>query len=645
MHAGCAVRAKKVRSRLGVMTASPAFDFAFALGAGIACQIAARHLRIPSIVPLLAAGVLLGPDLLGAVDPDRLGDGLFTIVRLAVAVILFEGGLNLELRRLQRESLPIRRLVTWGALVTGVGASVAARTLLDWPWPLAALFGALVTVTGPTVVKPLLRFVPLRPRLATVLEAEGVLIDPVGAILAVVTLEVVLEASTMDSLAHGALGLVGRLAFGSALGLGGGYLLARLLRSEGLVPEGFANLVALGGALLLHETAESLVSESGILTVTLAGVMVGNLGARIGRELRDFEEQLTVALIGLLFVLLAADVRIAEVAALGWAGLATVAALVLLVRPIDVALSTAGSELELRERAFLAWMAPRGVVAASVASLFASVLDGAGIEGGSALRALVFLTIAVTVVVQGGSARFVARLLGVRAPGRDTIAVLGAGELALALGELLRQGGRRVLFLDSNPAHIRAAEERGFAVAFGNALEISMLSRARLERALLVVGLTPNDEVNSLFAREAFEEFDVRESFVAVSRRDRALGARILEKQQSRVLFGGRTDVERWSTRIRHGIASVVELTRTAAAAEPAADGDAQTDGGSDAFLRLAWRRGDAGWLPFHAGAATAPGDRIAVALHDAERDGALATLRQLGFAPAAPAEGARPAR
>ena len=171
---------------------APNLVFALALGAGVTAVVMARHLRVPSIVLLLAVGVGLGPDGAGWVVPADLGDGLFQIVRLAVAVILFEGGLNLELRRLRRESAPIRRLVTTGAMWTAIGGAAAAYLLMGWSWGLSALFGALVVVTGPTVIKPLLRVVRLRPRVATVLEAEGVLIDPVGAILAAVTLEVVI---------------------------------------------------------------------------------------------------------------------------------------------------------------------------------------------------------------------------------------------------------------------------------------------------------------------------------------------------------------------------------------------------------------------------------------------------------------------
>jgi hypothetical protein len=373
-----------------------------------------------------------------------------------------------------------------------------------------------------------------------------------------------------------------------------------------------------------------LAHESGIVAVTIAGVVVGNLARSASRALGEFEEQITIGLIGLLFVLLAADVRLAEVASLGLPGLATVAVLALVVRPLDVAVSTLGSELDLRERAFLAWVAPRGVVAAAVATLFGTVLEAQGMAGAAEFRALVFLTIAVTVLVQGGSAPLVARLLGVRLPGRDVVFVLGANELGLALGALLREGGRAVTFLDSNPVHTRSAEERGFGVVFGNALLHSTLARARLERAAAVVGLTPNDEANSLFAREAAEEFDVPLSYVAIGRRERAIDPRILERQRSRALFGGPTDVERWCTRLRHGTARTVRAKVRGGAldrAEAAA---------TDQVLLLASRRGGA-WVPFHAATELAPGDELAWLASGGETGAPAAALAGLELEVEAP--------
>ncbi|MBW2387122.1 MAG: sodium:proton antiporter [Deltaproteobacteria bacterium] len=333
---------------------SAVVTFVVALSAGVITQSIAKHLRIPGVVLLLVVGVGLGPEWLGWVEPRSLGEGLLDIVELAVAVILFEGGLNLEFSRLVRSQTAIRRLVTWGVLITGVGATVVAHFLLDWPWLLASLFGSLVTVTGPTVIGPLVRELRLRPRVATVLEAEGVLIDPIGAILAVLVLEVALTLDA-DTLAIGGRAVLMQLGFGTFAGLFGGLCLAGLLRFRRIVPDGYENIVALASILLLFVASNVLVPQSGILAVPVAGVVVGNMRTRVDRDLREFKDQLSVLLIGLLFVLLAADVRIAEIEALGVPGALTVAVLVFVVRPLNVAICTAGSDLTVRERMLVAW--------------------------------------------------------------------------------------------------------------------------------------------------------------------------------------------------------------------------------------------------------------------------------------------------
>lgn len=607
------------------MHGGPSFTFAIALAAGVLAQVLARALGVPSLVLLLGTGVLLGPDVLGWLVPDELGDGLFHLVRLAVALILFEGSLALDLRRLRRESTPIQRLITVGALVTAVGGTLAARACLAWPWSLCALFGTLVVVTGPTVIRPLLRQVPLRPRLATVLEAEGLLIDPVGAILAAVALDVVLGA-TADSLAQGILDFTLSFGVGAAAGLLAGFAVRGLLRAPKLVPDEVMSPVALGLVLAVFVLSDAIVPESGILAAVVAGVVAGNGEQRPGRDLGELEERLSFALIGLLFVLLAADVRIAEVLALGGGGLAVVLALVAVVRPLGVWLSTRGSELELRERAFLAWVAPRGVVAATVASLFAVVLDAEGFPGGSELRALVFLTIAVTVLLLGGTAGLVARALGVRAPARSTAAILGAEELALALAGVLREGGCPVLLLDSNPDHCRAAQERGFPVVYGNALEPRTLARARLDQAALALGLTANDEVNALFAREAREVFGVPEACVAV-RPGSDVTARYLDRRRIQVLFGAPTDVERWNVRLRHGSARVERLRRAAAGAATAAPQPRSERG----WILLAVRRGGS-WQTHREGIPAGDADLAAAVVHGAEADEARRELAQLGW-------------
>ena len=441
--------------------AHPSLTLVLALAAGVVAQSVARHLRVPGIVLLLGAGIALGPDGLGWVRPEALGSGLFAIVELSVAVILFEGGLNLELSRLLRSQTAIRRLVTWGALITLAGAALAAHLLLGWGAWQSVLFGSLVVVTGPTVVGPLVSGLRLRPRLATVLEAEGVLIDPIGAILAVLALEVALAGDMGSSLAAGSLALLAQLGFGVISGGVGGLALAGLLRVRRIVPDGYENIFTLVMVLLLYVGCDALVKHSGILAVPIAGVVVGNVRTRVDRDLREWKDQLTVLLIGLLFVLLAAGVSLDDVRALGVPGVAVVAVLVLLVRPLGVALCTLGSELSLRERALVAWIAPRGIVAAAVAALTATALEAAGEPGGGELRALVFMTIAGTVALAGVTALPVASLLGVRLPGRERVGILGIHGLSLALGSALREAGTPVVFLDSNPQSCRRAQSEG----------------------------------------------------------------------------------------------------------------------------------------------------------------------------------------
>ncbi|NNE43521.1 MAG: sodium:proton antiporter, partial [Gemmatimonadetes bacterium] len=484
-----------------------ALTIAVAIAAGLVSTALARHARLPAIVLLLATGAILGPDVLGVVQPQALGSALHTLVGFAVAVILFEGGLNLHLGRIRRESVAIRRLITIGSLITVAGAAFAARTMLGWDARSAILFGTLVIVTGPTVIGPLLRRIKLKKKLQTLLEAEGVLIDPVGAIVAVVALDVALQPS-FPSLAMGVVGVAMSLGSGALVGFVGGWLITFLLRPERLIPEGLENTFALAMVLLLFHLSNSIAAEAGIAAVTVAGVVVGNTRHRSLRDLMEFKEQLTVLLIGMLFVILAADVRFAELQELGWAGVGTVLFLMLVVRPINIWACTWASDFTTKERAFLSWIAPRGIVAAAVASFFAGELDRAGLPGGSQLRAMVFLVIAITVTVQGLTGGFIAKWLGVRRVTKG-IAILGAGPLARAVGRSLRDAGEEVLFLDSNPDASHAAESEDFKVVFGNGLEESTMLRAGMDGLAGCIGLTPNAEVNLLFARKAREEFKV----------------------------------------------------------------------------------------------------------------------------------------
>ncbi len=610
--------------------APPALTLVVALAVGILMQSASRHLRVPGIVLLLVAGAGLGPDGLAWITPRSLGEGLTAVVDLAVAVILFEGGLNLEISRLRREQTPIRRLVTWGAVVTLIGAAVSAHLALGWAWMQSLLFGGLVVVTGPTVVGPLVRHLRLRPRLVTVLEAEGVLIDPIGAILSVLLLGIALQGS--DSILTAPMLLVTSLGFGAVVGGVAGLGLARILRIRGFVPEGLENVFTLAAVLLIFQGCDVIIHHSGILAVTVAGVVVGNLRTRVDRDLREFKDQITILLIGLLFVLLAADVRIEHVLALGWGGIAVLAALVFVVRPINVLLSTLGSELTTRERLFAAWVAPRGIVAAAVASLTATALEQQGIAGGPELRAMVFLCIAGTVVLAGLTAGPMATLLEVRLPGRDTVAILGAQGLGLELGIQLRTGGVPVVFIDYNPGHCRRAEEAGFRVIFGDALAERTLQRGRFDLVGSAIGLTSNQMLNSVFASRARQYYGVPRGYVAASNPDVGLAPELVAREDVVVLFDGPHDVERWEVRARHNELEVTYWEfRGPEQSTFDQGGTSELASIKERLVVLTIRCGER-VMPMHAGLKLKQGDVAAVAIHIGERELARSILEARGW-------------
>jgi hypothetical protein len=482
------------------------------------------------------------------------------------------------------------------------------------------------------VITPLLRRFKVTHKVETVLEAEGVLIDAVGAVLAVVTLEVVLSFST-EELAEGALELVSRLGFGLVLGCLAGLILALLLRYKRVVPDGFENVLTLSLILALFQISNSIMPESGIMTVTAAGIVVGNIRTRALRDLMEFKEQLTLMLIGLLFVVLAAAVRLQDVLDLGWPGLVTVLGLMFLVRPLNVWVSTSGSDLNLREKAFIAWLAPRGVVAAAVASLFATSLDAAGIAGGRELLALVFLVIAVTVNVQGSTGAFVAARLGLTRGRNRGYAVLGANELGRAMGRLLAAAGTEVVFIDNNPTSVRAVEQEGFKVVFGNIHEERTLARAELDERRGCIAVTPNEEVNLLFAGLAAEEFDVESIFVALRHGQGSIKAATVAARGAQVLFGKPRDLDLWILRLRRGLAAPERWKLERKPRD--GDGMSSLDFTRQLVLPLILHRGSRVW-PIGEGSPPREGDQVDFVLFTEQLEKARAELHGRGWRPVA---------
>ncbi|WP_019504392.1 sodium:proton antiporter [Pleurocapsa sp. PCC 7319] len=481
-------------------------QIAVAVLAGISAQVVAEYFQVPSIVFLLLFGILLGADCFSVLHPHELGVGLEVLVALSVAIILFEGGLNLELRDLGKVSGSLRNLVTVGTLITLVGGGMAAHWLAEFPWSIAFLYASLVVVTGPTVIGPLLKQVRVDRQVAALLEGEGVLIDPVGAILAVVVLNTILSTSAAPLEIMS--GLVLRLGVGAIVGGVGGWLLGLLLKKANNLSEELKNLVVLAAVWGLFVFSQSLRSESGLMATVIAGIMLKASAIPEERLLKRFKGQLTVLCVSVLFILLAADLSIDSVFALGWGSVLAVFVLMVVVRPISIAVCTWNSTLNWRQKIFLAWVAPKGIVSASVASLFAILLTEKGINGGDAIKALVFLTILMTVFFQGLTARWVAGWLQITSSDAKGAVIIGCNALGRFVGRLFQQLGESVVMIDTDPEACKKAEAERLPVFQSSALDTEVLAEAGIESMGTFLALTNNGEVNLVLAQRAVEEFE-----------------------------------------------------------------------------------------------------------------------------------------
>jgi NhaP-type Na+/H+ or K+/H+ antiporter len=534
---------------------APAFVFALAMLVGVGAQVLGNHLKLPGIVVLLAAGVALGPDAANVIRPAELGSAGTAIIGFAVAIILFEGGMRLEIDRMRKQAKVIRRLVFGGAVLTAVGASIACFEVMHWDARRSILFGTLVMVTGPTVVGPLVRRIRLAPSIATILEAEGVFIDVVGATIAVMTLEVALSPTT-GTLGEAILHVARRLGVGVAIGAAGGLAIAALLRVPRIIPRGMEKAFAFAAAVTLYELAHGVVSDSGLAAAMTAGLVVGNMRVHRMNELAEFKEQLTTLLVGTLFILLAADVRIADVMQLGKPALIVVALLMFVVRPLEVFACTFHAGMGWRERLYMSWIAPRGIVAAAVASLFAEHLREAGIPGGTQMRALVFMVIAVTVTLQGLSAGPLAKLLGLRRTIARGYVLLGANPLARHVALRLAEAGEPVELIDQDSDDSRAAEEAGLKVIFGSELEPRTLARAQIDARSYAAALTPNQGINLLFARHVSDELPGPHVLAPVD--PEGASPELLRARGARMLFATPVSLGAWITRWRRGHVDII---------------------------------------------------------------------------------------
>ncbi|WP_026101910.1 cation:proton antiporter [Geminocystis herdmanii] len=473
--------------------------------AGISAQVLGEFLKIPSIVFLLIFGIALGRDGTAILHPELLGLGLEVLVALSVAIILFEGGLNLELKELGQVSGSIRNLVTIGTLITFLGGGMAAHWLGEFPWQIAFLYASLVVVTGPTVVGPLLKQVAVDKRVATILEGEGVLIDPVGAILAVVVLDTIINQSAYSIEIIS--GLVFRLGVGAIIGGISGWLLGTFQKKANFLGEDLKNLVVLAGVWGTFGLAQTIISESGLMATVIAGIVLKAFSIPEERLLLRFKGQLTTLGVSVLFILLAADLSIDSIFALGWGSVFTILVLMLIVRPLSILICTWKNGMNWRQKAFLAWIAPRGIVSASVASLFSILLTKNGINGGDSIKGLVFLTIMMTVFIQGLSAGWVANLLKITIDQATGAMIIGCNPLGRLIAKLFLAEGESVILIDTDKEACENAKKDNLPVVESSGLDHDVLEEAGILSVGTLITLTNNSDVNLMIAQRALEEF------------------------------------------------------------------------------------------------------------------------------------------
>lgn len=519
---------------------------------GLLCQWFAWSVKLPAILFLLLAGICLGP-LSGWLDPDLLlGELFFPLVSLSVAIILFEGSLTLKFDEIRGLGKVVRRLVSLGVLITWLVMATACHLLLDLSWPLSLLFGSLVVVTGPTVIVPMLRSVRPNARIANVLRWEGIVIDPIGALLAVLVYESIISFGQGGEISHTLFIFFKTLLVGGLFGCLTGYLLGTALRRQ-LLPSYLHNFATVTLVLLVFAGSNALQHESGLLSVTLMGIWLANMKHIDVEEILSFKEHLTTLLISGLFILLAARIDLQQLAQLGWMSVLLLLTVQFVARPLSVLAATLGSDLNWRERSLIAWIGPRGIVAAAISALFALRLEAAGFEQAPILVALTFIIIVGTVVFQSATARPLARCLKVSEPAPRGFLIVGANPVARAIASALESQGFTALLTDSNWENIRAARMAGLNTFYGNPVSEYADNRMDLVGIGHLLGLSPQSEVNALAAMRYRVEFGEQRLFSLANANDENVSEKlaIAQKHKGQTLFNGDLSFSKFASLLR----------------------------------------------------------------------------------------------
>ena len=477
---------------------------------GILAQWFAWKFKLPAILPLILIGLLVGPiaTLISADGTSYIqpiwdgtrglfpGENLFYFVSLAIGIILFEGGLTLKRDEVSKVGPAIIKLISIGAGVTFVGAGVATHYLIELNWPLSFLFAALIIVTGPTVISPILRNIPLKKDVSAVLKWEGILIDPIGALAAVLVYEFIVVGGDFGYSKQAVMEFGKILLIGFSFGLSGGYALYFSIKRR-WVPHYLLNVVALSVVLMVFIQSDLFAHESGLLAVVVMGMFLGNSNLPNLKELLYFKESLSVLLISILFILLSANIQIDDLRLIyNWQTAALLGVVIFVLRPLSVFLSTMGSTLKFNEKLFISWVGPRGIVAAGIASLFGTRLVVLGVPNAEYITPLVFSVVLVTVLLNATTARFFASLVGVFLKSSNGVLIIGASKLSRLIASYLQKNGRQVVLVDSNQANIIQAQALGLEAFSINIYADDLTANAELNTIGYLLALTGSAEIN-----------------------------------------------------------------------------------------------------------------------------------------------------
>lgn len=494
---------------------------------GIIAQWVAWRLKLPAILPLILIGLMVGPmATLYTDDGTKIiepiwngtkglfpGEGLYYFVSLAISIILFEGGLTLKRAEIQNVGPVITKLITVGSLVTFFGAGVAAHYIFDLSWQLSFLFSALIIVTGPTVITPILRNIPLKKDVSAVLKWEGILIDPIGALVAVLVFEFISvgEGSAFTQTALIEFGKI--LLFGTTFGFTFAHALAFAIKKN-LIPHYLMNVVSLSVVLLVFVESDLFAHESGLLAVVVMGMVLGNMNLPNLKELLYFKESLSVLLISILFILLAANINIGDLELLRtWNTAWLFLIVVFLIRPLGVLLSTQGSGLKLNEKMFIGWVGPRGIVAAGIASLFGSKLLAKGEPGAEYITPLVFMIVLGTVLFNATTARIFAKLVGVFLTKSEGILIIGASKVSRLIGSYLKQNNRHVVLIDNNETNVAKSKSLGLEALTANIYSDTLTDNIELNDVGYLMAMTGNADINRFAINKFKDQFGENGSF------------------------------------------------------------------------------------------------------------------------------------